>query len=91
VDRSIMRFPYQEFDIPALRRIASLTGAEHYWAQNLQSLRETFTTIDQLEKTEAKSHTVIEDTELFPWILGFALLSALGSAAVSALNPPLLN
>lgn len=88
VDRSIMRFPYQEFDIPTLKKIASLTGAEHYWAQNLKSLRETFTTIDRLEKTEVKSHTVIDDTELFPWFLGLALLAALGSATVLALHPP---
>ena len=88
VDRSIMRFPYQEFDIPTLRKIASLTGAEHYWAQNLESLRNTFTTIDQLEKTEAKTHTVIDDNELFPWFLALALLFALGSAATLALNPP---
>ena len=88
VDRSIMRFPYQEFDIPTLKKIAELTGAEHYWAQNLKTLRETFTTIDQLEKTEAKTHTVIDDTELFPWFLGLTLLAALGSATLLALNPP---
>jgi Ca-activated chloride channel homolog len=88
VDRSIMRFPYQEFDIPTLKKIASLTGAEHYWAQNLKALRETFTTIDELEKTEAKTHTVIEDSELFPWFLGLTLLAALVSVTLLALNPP---
>jgi Ca-activated chloride channel homolog len=88
VDRSIMRFPYQEFDIPTLRKIAELTGAEHYWAQNLRTLRETFTTIDELEKTEARTHTVIDDTELFPWFVGFALLAALGSAGLLVFNPP---
>jgi Ca-activated chloride channel family protein len=88
VDRSIMRFPYQEFDIPTLKKIAEITGAEHYWAQNLKALRDTFTTIDQLEKTEAKTHTVIEDSELFPWFLGLTLLTALGSATLLALNPP---
>jgi Ca-activated chloride channel family protein len=88
VDRSIMRFPYQEFDIPTLKKIASLTGAEHYWAQNLKALRDTFTTIDELEKTEAKTHTVIEDSELFPWFLGLTLLAALVSVTLLALNPP---
>lgn len=88
VDRSIMRFPYQEFDIPTLKKIAEITGAEHYWAQNLASLRETFSTIDQLEKTEVKSYTVIEDTELFPWFLGLSLLAALGACTLLALNPP---
>jgi Ca-activated chloride channel family protein len=88
VDRSIMRYPYQEFDIPTLRKIASLTGAEHYWAQNLKSLRDTFSTIDRLEKTEVKSHTVIEDRELYQWFAGAALLAALGAAALLAFNPP---
>jgi Ca-activated chloride channel family protein len=88
VDPSIMRFPYQEFDIPTLRKIAEMTGAEHYWAQNLESLKSTFSTIDRLEKTEAKTHTVIDDNELFPWFLALALLLALAAAAALAFNPP---
>ncbi len=88
VDRSIMRFPYQEFDIPTLKKIAELTGAEHYWAQNLASLRETFSTIDQLEKSEIESHGFIEDNELFAWFLGLSLLAALGAGILLILNPP---
>jgi len=88
VDRSIMRFPYQEFDIPTLKKIASLTGAEHYWAQNLKSLRETFTTINQLEKTEARSLTIIDDRELFHWFLIASLIAAIACAARLAFNPP---
>ncbi|MEO5913384.1 MAG: VWA domain-containing protein [Luteolibacter sp.] len=88
VDPTIMRFPYQEFDLPTLQKIASLTGAEHYWAQDLAALRKTFTTIDRLEKTDAKSLTVIDDTELFPWFVSITLLTALASAAYMALNPP---
>ena len=88
VDRSVMRFPYQEFDLPTLQKIAELTGAEQYWAKDLESLKKTFTTIDQLEKTEAKSFAVIEDTELFPWALGCTLLAALAAAVLLALNPP---
>lgn len=88
VDPSIMRFPYQEFDLPTLKKIASLTGAEHYYAKNLDELKSTFTSIDRLEKTDSKSLTVIDDTELFPWFVGLALLSALASVLVLALNPP---
>jgi Ca-activated chloride channel family protein len=88
VDPSIMRVPYQEFDLPTLQKIASMTGGEHYWAQNLAELKQTFTSIDDLEKTDAKSLTVIDDTELFPWFVGLALLSALAAAAFLALNPP---
>lgn len=88
VDRSIMRFPYQEFDIPTLKKIASLTSGEHYWAQNLKSLRETFTTINQLEKTEARSLTIIDDRELFHWFMIPSLIAALIGAARLAFNPP---
>jgi Ca-activated chloride channel family protein len=83
-----MKFPYQEFDLPTLQKIASLTGAEHYWAQDLEALKKTFSTIDQLEKTDAKSFSVIEDIELFPWFLGIALLSSLGAAFYLVMNPP---
>ena len=88
VDTSIQRFPYQEFDIPTLEKIAELTGAEHYWAQNTESLRKYFSTIDALEKTEARSYTIIEDKELFPWFLGLALLASLAAAGVKLFNPP---
>ncbi len=88
VERRVMRFPYQEFDLPTLEKIAELTGAEHYWAQNLESLKKTFATIDRLEKTEASNLTVIDDTELFPWFLGATLLAALAAAVVLAANPP---
>jgi Ca-activated chloride channel family protein len=88
VDTSVMRFPYQEFDLPTLRKIASLTGGEHYWAQDLATLKKTFTTIDHLEKTDAKSLTVLDVTELFAWFVGASLLAALAAAGYMALNPP---
>ena len=88
VDQSIMRFPYQEFDLPTLKKIAELTGGEHYWAQDLETLRRTFTTIDSLEKTDAQSLTVIDDTELFPWFTAVTLAAALTAALCLAFNPP---
>ena len=88
VDSSIQKFPYQEFDLPTLKKIASLTGAEHYWAQDLATLETTFKTIDRLEKTDAKSMTVIDDTELFPWFVAATLLAIFGAAVLLALNPP---
>ncbi len=91
VDQTIQRFPYQEFDLPTLEKIAKMTGAEHYWAQDLATLESTFKTIDRLEKTDAKSLTVIDDTELFPWFLAAILLAAFASALFLALNPPLTS
>lgn len=88
VSEEIQRFARQEFDLPTLRKIAAITGGEHYWAQNVASLEETFQTIDRLEKSETVSRTVVEDHELFPWFIGAATLAALGAAFVLALNPP---
>ncbi|QJE99065.1 VWA domain-containing protein [Luteolibacter luteus] len=88
VDSSIQRFARQEFDLPTLRKIAALTGGEHYWAQNVESLQRTFKSIDELEKSETVSRTVIEDEELFPWFAGAAVLAALAAAFILALNPP---
>ena len=87
VSRGIQRFPRQEFDLPTLQKIASLTGGEHYWAQNIAALKDTFQTIDNLEKTQAKSLTVTDDKELFPWFVSISALPALVAAAVIALKP----
>ncbi len=88
VSGNIQRFPRQEFDLPTLQKIATMTGAEHYWAQNLSALETTFDTINRLEKTESQSLTVIDDTELFPWFLGMAVFAALGASLYLALTPP---
>ncbi len=87
VSGNIQAFPRQEFDLPTLIEIARLTGGEHFWAQNLESLEDTFQTIDRLEKTDSKSLAVIEDDELFPWFLAAAMLCSLAAATLIALNP----
>ncbi|MEI7929397.1 MAG: VWA domain-containing protein [Verrucomicrobiales bacterium] len=89
VSGNIQRFPRQEFDLPTLKKIAELTGAEHYWAQSLEQLKDNFQTIDRLEKTDAKALTVIEDTELYAWFLAGAFISALTAALILTMNPPL--
>lgn len=91
VSRHIQSFPRQEFDLPTLQKIASVTGAESYYAEKFTELRDYFKTIDQLEKTEAKSLTVINDTELFIWFVGTAALFALLAAAFQTFNPPLTS
>lgn len=78
VSGSIQAFPRQEFDLPTLKKIASDTGGEHFWAQNLEDLEKNFQTIDQLEKTESRSLTVTEDRELYIWFIGLSLLAAAG-------------
>ncbi|MEI6654711.1 MAG: VWA domain-containing protein [Verrucomicrobiota bacterium] len=87
VPGSIQAFPRQEFDLPTLREIARVTGAEHFWAQQLETLETTFHTIDRLEKSDSKSHAVLDDSELFPWFVGAAIFAALAAAFLIALNP----
>lgn len=86
VSPGIQSFPRQEFDLPTLRKIASETGGEHFWAQSLEDLEENFRTIDNLEKTESRSLTVIDDRELYAWFVGVSLLAGLGFAVYISLN-----
>jgi Ca-activated chloride channel homolog len=88
VSRGIQRFPRQEFDLPSLRKIAALTGGEHYWAKTTASFEETFRTIDELEKTKSTSQTVTEDQELFWYVLLVSGLLGLIGAAIFIANPP---
>jgi len=86
VSPGIQSYPRQEFDLPTLRKIASETGGEHFWAQSLEDLENNFRTIDQLEKTESRSLTVIDDRELYAWFVGVSLLAGLGFAVYISLN-----
>jgi Ca-activated chloride channel family protein len=88
VSSNIQRFPRQEFDLPTLQEVSRLTGGEHYWAQTNAELKDTFQTIDKLEKTERKTYTVTEDHELFLWFAYPALFFALLSLLLIALSPP---
>ncbi|MFM2298365.1 MAG: hypothetical protein RL117_2072 [Verrucomicrobiota bacterium] len=88
VSSNIQRFPRQEFDLPTLQEVARLTGGEHYWAQTNAELKDTFRTIDALEKTERKIYTVSEDTEWFLWFLIPSALLATLAAMLMALSPP---
>jgi Ca-activated chloride channel family protein len=86
VSSNIQSYPRQEFDLPTLRKIASETRGEHFWAQSLKDLENNFQTIDNLEKTESRSLTVTDDRELYAWFVGVSLLAAMGFAVYISLN-----
>jgi Ca-activated chloride channel family protein len=86
VSPGIQSYPRQEFDLPTLRKIASETRGEHFWAQSLEDLENNFRTIDMLEKTESRSLTVIDDRELYAWFVGVSLLAGLGFAVYISLG-----
>lgn len=78
----------QEYDAPTLREIASLTGGEFYEAATTELLRETFSNINALEKSETNSQTVMNARELYGWCLGAAFVVAFLALSSFALNPP---
>jgi Ca-activated chloride channel family protein len=80
--------PQQEFDTQSLEEIARITGGEYYRVRNTDKLRETFQSIDKLEKTDITQHSIITATEYFPWCVTAALIFALLALTIQAVNPP---
>ncbi len=56
-------------DTDTLQQIARLTGGKFYRANNAEELKEIYTEIDKLEKTEAVINKYTQFTELFPWFV----------------------
>ncbi len=81
-------YPQKEFDTQTLEEIASITQGEYYRVRSTDKLRETFQSIDQLEKTDIKRHSVVATTELFPWCAAAALLFTLLALTIQSINPP---
>jgi len=81
-------FPRQEFDESTLIEIAQLTGGEYFRARDNAALRNTFNSIDTLEKTEVKSHTVVDADEFYPWLIGATFLLSFLGISIRGLNPP---
>lgn len=81
-------YPQQEFDTKTLKQIAKLTKGEYYRVRDTDKLRDTFRSIDQLEKTDVTQHITIRRKELFPWFAAAALLCAIIALTIQSLNPP---
>ena len=88
VSQGRQAFPRQEFDETTLREIATLTKGEFFRARDTATLRNTFDSIDQLEKTDAESHRVVDADDLYPWFLGVTFLLSFLSVSFRGLNPP---
>ena len=78
----------QEFDEQTLQEIAELTQGDYYRAQDYESLREAFSSIDDLEKTEITQNSWLIKKELYPWFIGTSVILLIGFLSYSALNPP---
>lgn len=65
-------------DEAALRQVAESTGGAYFRATNTRALEEISERIDNLEKTEAESRTILIPHPLYRWPLAVALLSLFG-------------
>jgi Ca-activated chloride channel family protein len=65
-------------DEKVLRAVAGITNGAYFRATDTRALEEIYTRIDELEKTQAESRTVMIPHALYPWTLGLGLLSLLG-------------
>lgn len=63
-------------DDTSLREIANSTGGKFFWAENEKKLKEIYSTIDKMEKTDIKTKNYTKYKELFfyPAVLSFFLL-----------------
>ena len=67
VDRQVM--VRVDLDDELLQRIAIETGAKYWRATDTQSLKQIFSEINKLEKTEAPKDEVVEYQELYVFFL----------------------
>ncbi|MEM9080400.1 MAG: VWA domain-containing protein [Verrucomicrobiota bacterium] len=88
VGRHIMRIPRQEFDPETLKQVASLTGAEFFRARDFSSLQETFASINELEKSEAKVSSTVQETDFYSWFVGASALLATAALLAQAFALP---
>lgn len=88
LNNGMQSHPQQEFDTKTLQEIAHITGGEYYRVKDTAKLRDTFASIDQLEKTEIKQHSTITTEEFFPWFAAASLILTIISLAIQSLKPP---
>jgi len=88
LNNSIQAHPQQEFDTKTLQEIAKITGGEYFRVKDTDKLRDTFNSIDQLEKTEIKQHSIVSIKELFPWCASAALIFTVIGLTMQAIKSP---
>lgn len=78
----------QEFDTKTLEDIAAITKAQYYRAKTTEDLRSSFSTIDQLEKTDHKQRIITNTKELHHYFTIAATLFLLIHTLLSTLATP---
>jgi len=80
LDPTLRHYEWDEdlgFDEKTLRKIAEITGGAYFRGTDTEALEKIYRQIDELEKTEAQSHTVFIPRPLYQWPLGIGLLCLL--------------
>ncbi len=80
--------PQKEFDEETLKEIARLTNGDYYRARNYTGLREAFSSIDELEKTEVQRESWLQTEDLYPWFILPSMIIVFLFFTVFSLNPP---
>jgi Ca-activated chloride channel family protein len=58
-----------DIDEDTLKKIADMTGAKYYRADNAEKFQSIYAEIDKLEKSEAEIRKYTQFEELFPWLV----------------------
>lgn len=88
VGRNVMSIPRQEFDVETLQEIARVTKGEFFRARDFTALEDTFASIDQLEKSEARVSSTVQAHDFYPWVVAVAALFAFAALVTQALALP---
>jgi Ca-activated chloride channel family protein len=78
-----MTMQKMEIDEELLREVARLTEGAYFRATDTSALEEIYRQIDSLEKTEAKSRSILVPTPLYRWPLALALTALMGLVLLS--------
>lgn len=80
-----------DLDEDTLKDIASMTNGRYFRATDLQSLKEIYQTINQMEKVEDKATAVRPQYEYYMWPLALALVLFMGWLMLQTDVVPLLK
>ena len=68
----------RDFNPAVLQQISKETGGKYFSANTIDKLKEIYTVINNLEKSEIKADKYVKKTYYFQYLLAFALLFLLG-------------
>jgi Ca-activated chloride channel family protein len=80
-----------DIDEPMLTEMATKTGGRYFRARNTNALREIYTEIDRLERSEVEETVFIDRKDLYPYFLIPGLLFLLLAVAIDRYGSPYIH